>query len=138
MVPKEKIIAARIGTQSDTYLMYAIRQKRLDILLFLLREVPELDLLTKNSQGMTALHMAIRSNNQKMVKALVLKDHKKEQEVEEVLKTFKIEDIKTNLTPKVIKMLQLQNSKGMTPLISSVDHGNYAIFRFIIELIVYI
>ena len=32
MVPKEKVISARIGTQSETYVMYAIRQKRLDIL----------------------------------------------------------------------------------------------------------
>lgn len=35
-------------------------------------------------------------------------------------------------------MLSLQNQKGMTPLISSVDHGNYEIFRFIVELLVLI
>jgi len=31
-VPKEKVIEARIGAESDTYLHYSIRQKRLDLL----------------------------------------------------------------------------------------------------------
>ena len=38
----------------------------------------------------------------------------------------------------VTKMLQIQNLKGMTPLISAVDHGNYEIFRFLIDLSVHI
>ena len=47
--PKEKVISARIGSESDTYLHYAIKNKRLDLLKFLLKEVPEIDLLVKNS-----------------------------------------------------------------------------------------
>lgn len=31
-VPKEKVIEARIGAESDTYLHHAIKQKRLDLL----------------------------------------------------------------------------------------------------------
>ena len=57
------MISAKIGVDGDTYLMYAIKTKRIDVLKFLLREVPELDILAKNSQGMTALHLAIRSNS---------------------------------------------------------------------------
>ena len=55
-------------------------------------------------------------------------------------KMFPLEpkDIKGNLSQKLVKMLQLQNLKGMTPLISTVDHGNYEIFRFIIDLTVHI
>ena len=75
-VPKEKVISAKIGADGDTYLMYAIKTKRTDVLKFLLREVPELDLLAKNSQGMTALHLAIRSNSCQMVKVLFIRDHK--------------------------------------------------------------
>ena len=62
-VPKEKIISAKIGADSDSYLMYAIKSKRADILKFLLREVPELDILRRNSLNMSALHLAIRSNS---------------------------------------------------------------------------
>lgn len=51
---------------------------------------------------------------------------------------MKIDDIKGNLSSKVVKMLQIQNNKGMTPLVSSVDHGNYDIFRFLVNLSVHI
>ena len=44
-VPKEKVIAAKIGTDGDSYVMYAIKSKRLDVLKFLLRDVGEIDLL---------------------------------------------------------------------------------------------
>ncbi len=44
-IPKEKVIAARIGADSDTYIMYAIKAKKLETVRFLLREVPEIDLL---------------------------------------------------------------------------------------------
>ena len=62
-IPKEKVIAAKIGADSDSYVMYAIKSKRIDILKFLLRDVPEIDLLRKNSQGMSALHLAVRSDS---------------------------------------------------------------------------
>ena len=60
-VPKEKVIEARIGAESDTYLHYAIKQKRLDLLKFLVKEVPEIDILHKNSQGNTVLHLAAKT-----------------------------------------------------------------------------
>lgn len=60
-MPKEKVIEARIGAESDTYLHYAIKQKRLDLLQFLLKEVPEIDILHKNSQGNTVLHLAAKT-----------------------------------------------------------------------------
>ena len=50
-VPKEKIISARIGSESDTYIHFAIKKGLVDLLKFLLKEVPEIDILTKNSQG---------------------------------------------------------------------------------------
>ena len=74
-MPKEKVISARIGTDADSYLMYAIKSKRLDVLKFLLRDVGEIDLLQKNNMGMTALHLAIRSNMPTMVKLLTLRNH---------------------------------------------------------------
>lgn len=48
-IPKEKIISAKIGTDADSYIMYAIKAKRLDLLRFLLREVGEIDLIQKNN-----------------------------------------------------------------------------------------
>ena len=137
-IPKEKVIAARIGVDADSYVMYAIKQKRLDVLKFLLREVSEIDLLQKNNMGMTALHLAIRSNMATMVKMLTLRNHKNTEQVDQLIRNTKVDDIKGNLCQKLVKMLQLQNLKGMTPLISSVDHGNYEIFRFIVDLMVHI
>lgn len=132
------MISARIGTDGDSYVMYAIKNKRLDVAKFLLREVGEIDLLQKNSLGMTALHLAIRSNSPAFVKLLVLRNHINTAQVDQVIKNTKVDDIKGNLCAKIAKMLQVQNLKGMTPLISSVDHGNYEIFRLIIDLSVHI
>lgn len=47
--PKEKIISARIGSESDTYIHFAIKKGLLELLKFLIKEVPEIDILTKNS-----------------------------------------------------------------------------------------
>ena len=82
--------------------------------------------------------MAIRSNETALVKMLVLRNHKNTEQVEQVIRNAKVDDIKGNLCTKVVKMLQIQNNKGMTALISSVDHGNYEIFRFIVDLTVHI
>ena len=55
---------------------------------------------------MTALHLAIRSNSCQMVKLLFIRDHKNEEEIDNVLKNpTKIDDIKGNLTAKTVKML---------------------------------
>jgi hypothetical protein len=48
-VPKEKVIEARIGSESDTYLHYAVKQKNLELLLFILKDVPEISISIKNS-----------------------------------------------------------------------------------------
>ena len=87
---------------------------------------------------MTALHLAIRSNMATMVKILTLRNHKNTEQVDQLVRNTKVDDIKGNLCQKLVKMLQIQNLKGMTPLISSVDHGNYEIFRFIVDLMVHI
>ena len=73
--------------------MHAIKQKRLDVLKFLLREVAEIDLLTKNTSGMTALHLAIRSDSPQMVKILCLRNHKNTQQVDQVIGNLKVDDI---------------------------------------------
>ena len=132
------MIAAKIGADSDNYIMYAIKAKRIEVVKFLLREVGEIDLLQKNSNGMTVLHLAIRSNLPSLVKLLMIRNHKNTQQVDTLIKNMKVDDIKGNLCPKVAKMLQEQNSKGMTPLLSSIDHGNYEIFRFIVDMTVYL
>ena len=106
-IPKEKVIAARIGVDADSYVMYAIKQKRLDVLKFLLREVSEIDLLQKNNMGMTALHLAIRSNMATMVKMLTLRNHKNTEQVDQLIRNTKVDDIKGNLCQKLVKMLQL-------------------------------
>ena len=56
--------------------MYAIKAKRIEVVKFLLRDVPEIDLLQKNSNGMTVLHLAIRSNLPSLVKLLMIRNHK--------------------------------------------------------------
>lgn len=48
-IPAEKIVAARIGSNSDTYLHYAINNMRQDLLVYLLKEVPGLDFYNRNS-----------------------------------------------------------------------------------------
>ena len=105
-IPKDKIISARIGSDVDNYMHYAVKAKRIDAVKFLLRDVPEIDLLAKNSMGQSALHLAIRSNMPSMVKILVLKNHKNTEQVEQVVRNLKIDDIKGNLCAKVVKMLQ--------------------------------
>lgn len=55
-----------------------------------------------------------------------------------MIKNLKVDDIKGNLCTKLAKMLQVQNSKGMTPLTASVEHGNYEIFRFIVDLSIHL
>ena len=75
-IPKEKVIAARIGADADSYIGYVIKSNRQDVLKFLLRDVGEIDLLQKNNNGMTALHLAIRANSPAMVKLLCLRNHK--------------------------------------------------------------
>lgn len=116
-IPKEKIIAARIGAEQDNYIMHAIRQKCHDLLKFLLREVSEIDLMGKNNKGMTALHLAVKSNVFSFVKLLFIKDHKSIEVVNKSIGSTKIDDIKGNICAKAAKMLQAVNLKGMTPLI---------------------
>ena len=73
------------------------------------------------------------------MKLLFIRDHKNQEAVDNTLKNpQKIDDIKGNLSPKSVKMLSSLNLRNMTPLISSVDHGNYEIFRFIVELCLHI
>ena len=64
---------------------------------FLLREVSEIDLLQKNNMGMTALHLAIRSNMATMVKILTLRNHKNTEQVDQLIRNTKVDDIKGNL-----------------------------------------
>ena len=78
--------------------------------------------------------MAIRSNTLSQVKAVVIGDHSDEDKIANVLKNSKIDDIKGNLTKVIHKLLTCRNLRGMTPLISAVDHGNYDIFRMVFEL----
>jgi len=138
-IPKEKVIAAKIGAESDNYLMYAIKRKRLDILKFLLRDVHEMDFAYKNSMGMSVMHLAIRANSPAMVKLLCLQNHKNTETIDKVVQNAKIDDIKGNLNIKMlVKLLTLTNNKGFTPLATAVDHGNYEIFRFIFELYIHI
>ena len=50
-IPAEKLVAARIGSNSDTYLHHAINNMRQDLLVYLLKEVPGIDFDCRNSQG---------------------------------------------------------------------------------------
>lgn len=118
--------------------MHAIRQKCHDLVKFLLKEVPEIDLVDKNSKGMTALHLAIKSNVFSFVKLLFMKDHKNPDSVTKCSVNPKLDDIKGNICTKATKLLKAVNLKGMTPLIQAVDHGFYESFRFLIELCVHL
>jgi ankyrin repeat protein len=96
--PKEKIIAARIGSEADNYLLHALKLKQTDLVKFLIREVPEIDLLDKNNKGMTALHLAIKSGSPSYVKLLFIKDLKNADNVDKTIKNGKtIDDIKGNI-----------------------------------------
>lgn len=44
------------------------------------------------------------------------------------------DDIFGNLNEGALKLLSVQNNKGMTPLVMSIDEGNYQIFRFLLEI----
>lgn len=88
---------------------------------FLLREVPEIDLLSKNSKGMTALHLAIKSNIPSFVKLLFVKELKNTDLIDKTLKNMKLDDIRGNVRGIAAKMLSAVNLKGATPLIQAVE-----------------
>ena len=69
---------------------------------------------------------------------LFIKDHKSPENVDKLIKNTNITDIKGNICDKAAKLLQVTNLRNMNGLLSSVDQGNYDIFRFIIELSVHI
>jgi hypothetical protein len=48
-IPAEKIVAAKIGSNSDNYLHHAINNMRCDLLVYLLKEVPGIDFHGRNS-----------------------------------------------------------------------------------------
>ena len=78
--------------------MYAIKHKQLELVVFLLRSAPEISLLDQNNNGMTALHLAIQSDNIAIVKALFISDFKDEEAITTLLKTQSLEDVKGNMT----------------------------------------
>jgi hypothetical protein len=77
--------------------MHSINKKCSDLIKFILREVPEIDILDKNNKGMTALHLAIKSNIPSYVKLLFIRDMKNTDAVEKVSKSMKLDDIKGNI-----------------------------------------
>lgn len=69
--PQEKIVAARIGAEHDNYFMYAIKNKKLETLVFLLPKCPEIALDYKNNHGDTVLHLAAKSGDIAFCKAIL-------------------------------------------------------------------
>ncbi len=62
------------------------------------------------------LHLAIRSNNIKIVKVLFISEIS-----DALLETTSVTDIAANLRLDTLKLLSVMNNKGFTPLLSSID-----------------
>ena len=134
-IPADKIIAARIGSISDKYLHHAVSKMRLDLLQYLLREVSGIDFACRNSQGQTLLHLAVKSGSIRVLKTICTQNHSN---MDELLKNGQVSDIKGNLNLKIVKLLAMQNNKGLTPLLMAVEMANLEIFRFLFDIMVHL
>eukprot|EP00347_Sterkiella_histriomuscorum_P016183 403354171 len=136
VVLKEKIIISKIGIENDNWLQYAIKNKSFEACLFLLQEVQsgEWDFSYKNSVGNTVLHLAIRTGSCRFVKMLFVQDI---QNANKYLENDKPDDIFGLINDQSLKLLGIQNNKGMTPLQAAVDQGSFEIFRFMLEIYYY-
>ena len=56
-----------------------------------------------------------------MLKAICIGDHSN---IESLLETYGIHDIRGNINLKIVKLFTIQNNKGMTPLVAAVDAGD--------------
>ena len=88
----EKIQLAKIGIDNDNYLMYAIKEKKTDLLPYLIFDVGRFDFSYKNSSGNTVLHLAVRSGLWQIVKCVLIQEWK-----EGVLKSKDVDDIVGNV-----------------------------------------
>ena len=87
-IPKDKVVAAKIGSEQDNYLMYAIRNKNRELVKFMLKNClgdGEISILDKNNRGMTALHLAISINELELAKLVLIGDHQDEAWVDKAL-----------------------------------------------------
>ncbi len=134
-IPAEKIVAAKIGSNSDNYLHHAINNMRCDLLVYLLKEVPGIDFHSRNSQGQTLLHLAIKSGSIGILKTLCLANHSN---LEQLLKTSSVNDMKGNINTKIVKLLSMQNNKGQTPLLICVEMANFEMFKFLFDLMIHL
>lgn len=55
-----------------------------------------------------------------------------------MLKNSQVADIKGNLNLKVVKLLVMQNNKGLTPLLMAVEMANWDMFRFLFDIMVHL
>ena len=58
--------------------------------------------------------------------------------MDELLKNGQVSDIKGNLNLKIVKLLAMQNNKGLTPLLMAVEMANLEIFRFLFDIMVHL
>ena len=89
-MPKDKVVQAKIGSDSDNYLMYAIKHQKVELTRFLLKNCTgdgEISILEKNNKGMSALHLAIVTNDIKFIKLVLIGDHQDEKWVDDALKS---------------------------------------------------
>jgi len=56
-----------------------------------------------------------------MLKAICIGDHSN---IDALLETYGIHDIRGNINLKIVKLFTIQNNKGMTPLVAAVDAGD--------------
>lgn len=87
-------------------------------MLYLLKEVGGFELTQKNNCGNTVLHLAIKSENWKIVKLLFIKEIN--ENIYDLLEVCSIKDIVGNLNEKCLKNLQSVNNKHMNPLFCAV------------------
>jgi ankyrin repeat protein len=68
--------------------MYAIKHKKVDLVKFLLKNClgdGEIKITDKNNKGMTALHLAIVTNDISLVRLILIGDHKDEKWVDNTI-----------------------------------------------------
>ncbi len=79
--------------------------------------------------------MAVKSGSIRMLKTVCTANHLN---LEDLLKTNSINDMKGNINLKIVKLLTMQNNKGHTPLLMTVEIANLEMFKFLFEIMVHL
>ncbi len=113
LLTNEKLISEKLGFERDSYLMLAVKEGNREAFDFMLPK--GFDLLYRNGSGYTVLHLIVKQNLLSILKALCAASGK--------------------CLMGAYSALDMQTSKGLTPLHLAVENGSEAMVACIIEML---